>query len=426
MKLKLQNPQLKLGRNFNLFMKKLTIIFFGLAALFFSFQPSLAASEEKISVIVFEREECGHCQDEKAFLTELQKIRSDFIVDYHDIVKPEHRQHFDQIAVLEKLPKVTPITIINTTVLQGFDTAETTGKRIIQLLDQNSDKEKVNFEKFLAMGGSKGIAEKVKGGVCEEGSGECALPSSGEFLVNIPFYGALDLKPFSLPIISLILGFVDGFNPCAMWVLVTFLIVLMEIGDKRRMWQIAGLFILAETMMYYLILNVWFTTWDFIGLDQIVTPIIGVIAIGGGFFFLWEGFTSDGTCKVTSSEQKRKTHFRIKELVNRPLTWFTALGVISLAFSVNIIEFACSIGIPQAFTKIIELNHLSFWATQAQMAIYIFFYMIDDFVVFGLALWSFEHLHLAQKYSKYCNILGGVLMLILGYLLIFSPGALRF
>ena len=102
------------------------------------------------------------------------------------------------------------------------------------------------------------------------------------------------------------------------------------------------------------------------------------------------------------------------------------LGVLGLAFSVNIIEFACSIGIPQAFTKIIELNGLSWLQTQAMMAIYILFYMVDDIIVFGIALYSFERLGVTTKYVKASNLIGGMLMLILGALLIFNPEALVF
>lgn len=192
------------------------------------------------------------------------------------------------------------------------------------------------------------------------------------------------------------------------------------------MWIVAGLFILAETVMYYLILNIWFTTWDFIGLDRIVTPIVGLISIGGACFFLYEWYASDGTCKVVASGERMRISGRIKRLAVEPFTWLTAVGVIGLAFSVNIIEFACSIGIPQAFTKIIELNHLGFWQTQGLMFDYIFFYMIDDFLVFGLALWGFDKLYLTQKYSKWSNLIGGILMLLLGVLLIFSPQLLRF
>jgi uncharacterized membrane protein HdeD (DUF308 family) len=150
------------------------------------------------------------------------------------------------------------------------------------------------------------------------------------------------------------------------------------------------------------------------------------VAVGGGVFFLYEWYQSDGTCQVVDLQGRAKISGRIKKLASEPFTWLTAVGVIALAFSVNIIEFACSIGIPQAFTKIIELNKLNFWQTQGYMMDYIFFYMIDDFFVFGLALWGFDKLHLTQSYSKWSNLIGGVLMLILGYLLIFHPAALRF
>ena len=92
----------------------------------------------------------------------------------------------------------------------------------------------------------------------------------------------------------------------------------------------------------------------------------------------------------------------------------------------NIIEFACSVGIPQAYTKILELNNLSFLQTQWYTFLYIVFYMIDDIIVFGLALWGFNKLHATEKYSRASMLVGGVLMLILGALLILAPNLLTF
>jgi hypothetical protein len=380
---------------------------------------------QKIPLTIFERYDCAHCQDEKLFLNELSKTRSDFEIIDIDIYTKEGEAKFDQITKLEKLSKATPITLVGNTIIQGFATTDTTGKKIEELLNQSIGKKTLTFEEFLSAGGSGGNVEQVAGGTCDENSTECVIKED-QFLVKVPFYGMLDLKPYSLPAISSILGFIDGFNPCAMWVLVTFLILLIQVGDRKKMWQIAGLFVLAEAIMYYLILNVWFTTWDFIGLDNIVTPVIGLVAIGGGIFFLYEGFTSDGSCKITDLKQKQKTRERIKEIISRPMNLLTAVAIIGMALSVNIIEFACSIGIPQAFTKIIEINQLSWLKSQFYMFLYILFYMIDDFIVFGLALYSFDKLHLTTKYAKYSNLIGGILMVILGYLLIFRPEVLMF
>jgi hypothetical protein len=173
--------------------------------------------------------------------------------------------------------------------------------------------------------------------------------------------------------------------------------------------------------MYYLILNVWFTTWNFIGLDKIVTPIVATIAIGAGIYFMYEYFSVPaGVCNVTSLKQQQTTKKKIAEIISKPMNWVTALGIIGIAFSVNIIEFACSIGIPQTFTKILEMNNLSWAREQMMMLIYIFFYMVDDFLVFGIALYSFDKIGLTQKYSKICQLIGGILMIILGLILLFK------
>ena len=295
--------------------RTLTVVFFMLTTLFWApvITVNLAHAQGEVAleqvvpvdqtpVTVFVRDDCQHCQDEKTFFANLQTQRDDFKLIYIDIYSDAGRELFKQVAELEGLAQSTPITLLGNTVIQGFDKPETTGKRFIQLLDQSVGKETLTLEAYLARGGVEGGVETVAEGVCAPDAAECVIADSG-FLVSIPFFGEVDVKKYSLPVMSMILGFVDGFNPCAMWVLVTFLIVLLQVGNKRKMIEIAGLFIIAEAIMYYLILNVWFTAWDFIGLDQIVTPIIGLVAIGGAIFFLYEGFKNDGTCNVTNLKQ---------------------------------------------------------------------------------------------------------------------------
>ncbi len=397
------------------------LLLFGLASFF---APVVFAQSQDVTVEVFVRSDCIHCQAEKAFLADLSATRKDLTIVYHDVADPDGRELFDRVTAAAKLPKATPVTFVNGEIVQGFGTADTTGKYILGLIERAKGKPRMGVEEYLARGSASDDIRQDEG--CDESGSVPCEADSGEYLVNVPLIGAVDMKEFSIPAIAAVLGFVDGFNPCAMWVLVTFLLVLMQVGDRKKVWQIAGLFIAAETVMYYLILNVWYTAWDFIGLDRIITPLVGLVAIGAGIFFLYEGWKSNGTCQVTSSEQKRKTSLRISDIASRPFTIVSAIAVIGLALSVNVIEFACSIGIPQTFTKILDLNGLGFLGRQTMMAIYIAMYMIDDFIVFGLALWGAQYLNLTTKYSKWCNLVGGILMLFLGTLLIFAPEILRF
>lgn len=406
----------------NFFVTTITSVFLGIAVLF-GFSGVVHAADDKVLIEVLERNDCAHCQAEKAFLHDLQTKRSDIEVRFYDINQPDGKKLFDAVTKKAELSKSTPVTIIGTSVVQGFDAPENTGKMFEQTIERNRGQSDQGFEAFLRLEGN-GAAQK-SGATCE-GLGQCA--DTVPLLVTIPFMGTVDVAAYSLPALATTLGFLDGFNPCAMWVLVTFLIVLVQIGDRRKMWTVAGLFIAAESIMYYAILNVWFRTWDFIGLDRIVTPVIGIVAVGGGLFFLYEWYKSLGTemaCQIIDAEKRSKIVQKIKSFASGPFTLMSAVGIIGLALSVNIIEFACSIGYPQAFTKIIQMNDLGFWTTQFYMALYILFYMVDDFLVFGLALWGFNKIHMTQSYSKWSALIGGICMLFLGYLLIFAPEVLR-
>jgi cytochrome c biogenesis protein CcdA len=376
-----------------------------------------------VLVEVFERDDCGHCQALKAFLITLEEEGTPVEIVFYDVRTEDGNRLFARLTETASLPKATPLVLIGATLIQGFESPETTGERIRQTIGRIATAPRLGLEAYLAA--PTGAVERERGGLCDAERGVCAMPESEPLLVNLPLLGPTDVGRYSLPAMAAILGFVDGFNPCAMWVLVTFLVVLLQVGNRERMFLVAGLFVVAEAVMYYLILNVWFTAWDFIGLDRYVTPLVGLVAMGGGLFFLYEWRRSDGTCQVTNATERSSISARIKKLATEPFTWLSAGGVIMLALSVNVIEFACSIGIPQAFTKIIELNDLAWFETQSLMFLYILLYMVDDLLVFGLALWGAERLHLTTRYARWCNFLGGILMLLLGGLLVFAPDILR-
>jgi cytochrome c biogenesis protein CcdA len=318
---------------------------------------------------------------------------------------------------------VTPITVISEWVFVGFNGAETTGESIKMaiLAAKNSDISSVEEHIKLAP-----IQDVISGGGCTVLS--CKTEGSSGYLFKIPFAGVIDLKSFSLFSLSIVLGAIDGFNPCAMWVLITFLVILSQAGSRKKMIFLAGIFIVAETVMYNLILNVWYKTWDFIALDKYVTPLVGLLAISGGVFFLWRWYKNkDATliCDVTDIETQSKTINKFQAIVRQPITIASIFAILVIAFSVNIIEFACSVGIPQAYTKILELNMLSFWQQQWYIFVYTIGYTLDDFLVFGLAIWGYSKLQShGGKYAHNSLLIGGVLMLLLGVLLIIDPAML--
>ncbi len=388
-------------------------------------------SASTVKIEYFGRKDCKNCSNLEVFLKDISSKRKDIeYVEYKIDEKKEDKKFFDETTEKLKLVKGTPIIYVNEHIIQGFNTPDTTGEEIIKLIEEGKKKEKIpSLKEYLENGNYSSVSNN--GALCE-GEEICEIPGltqnkEREVIVNIPFINKrIDLTNYSLPLMSLILGTIDGFNPCAMWVLVLFLTALIAVGNKMKMFRVAGLFIFAEAIMYYMILNAWLYTWDFVGLDRWVTPVVGIVGVAGGIFFI-RNYIKKGdelSCEVTDFEKRAKISKKIRDIANKPFTFLTALGIIGLALSVNVIEFACSVGIPQTFTKILQINNISFLQRQLYTFIYILGYMIDDFIVFGLALLSVNKLQLTTKYSKWVNLFGGILMVILGLILIFKPSLL--
>ena len=423
-------------KDFNIGIEKsrffaLMIMLFGIFCISHIGYSAGNSQSKKVKIEYFGRKDCKNCANLEKFLKELSIKRDDFEYVEHKIDESkEEKAFFDETTSKLKLVKGTPIIYIDGHIIQGFNTADTTGKEIENLINSGKTKDKILTLKEYVESGQTGNVSS-NGAVCT-GDTVCEVPgltkgAENQVLVNIPIINkTVDLTNYSLLTMSIILGTIDGFNPCAMWVLALFLTALIAVGNKVKMFRVAGLFILAEAVMYFFILNAWIYAWDFVGLDKWVTPIVGIVGIIGGIFFIRNYLKKGDTleCEVTDFEQRAKISKKIKDIANKPFTLLTALAIIGLALSVNVIEFACSVGIPQTYTKILQINEVPFWTRQFYTFIYIIGYMIDDIIVFGFALMSVNKLQLTTKYSKWVNLFGGILMIILGLIMLIKPSLL--
>jgi glutaredoxin/uncharacterized protein (UPF0333 family) len=371
-----------------------------------------------VPLLLFGRDSCGYCKAQIEWLD-----TTDLPYVYYNVVDdPEAARLFDELTDKHSLTKVTPITVVGERVIVGFNGPDTTGKALREAYEAAQSSTIRNIEEHLE---SAPVQSGLAGAGCTDVS--CSAESAS-FVFDLPIVGIVDLETLSLFSLSALLGLIDGFNPCAMWVLVTFCVLLSQAGSRKKMIFLAGLFMLAEGIMYNLILNVWYQTWDWVALDQIVTPLVGFLALGGGAFFLWRWYKNRNAvlvCDVTDLETQGKIIARFKAIANQPITIVSIISIIAIAFSVNVIEFACSIGIPQAYTKILEMNMLTFIERQFYIMVYTLAYMFDDVIVFGLAIWGYSRLQsLGGKYANLSLLIGGVLMLALGVFLVLDPSAL--
>jgi glutaredoxin len=245
--------------------------------------------------------------------------------------------------------------------------------------------------------------------------------------ITLPFLGETNMANFSLPLLTIIVGVLDGFNPCAMWVLLFLISLLLGIKDRKRKWLLGIVFIIASASVYFIFMAAWLNLILFLGLVFWVKITIGFLAILGGGYSLKEFiFNKDSGCKVTGDEKRRRIFDRMRSAVQQNSLWLAMGGIIVLAFAVNLVELICSAGLPAIYTQVLAMNNLSNWQYYLYILTYIFFFMLDDLFIFFIAMITLEMTGITTKYARLSRLLGGIIMLIIGLLLIFKPEWLMF
>jgi ABC-type protease/lipase transport system fused ATPase/permease subunit len=149
--------------------------------------------------------------------------------------------------------------------------------------------------------------------------------------------------------------------------------------------------------------------------------------LGGGGYYLKEYFFNPhSTCKVTGTDKRRKVFEKIKKLTHEQNFWIAFFGIILLAAAVNLVELVCSAGLPAVYTQILTLNSLPTWQYYGYLLLYIFVFMLDDLLVFILAMTTLKMTGISDKYSRISHLIGGIAMVIIGLLLLFKPEWLMF
>ncbi|MGV8152281.1 MAG: hypothetical protein ACP5OG_04300 [Candidatus Nanoarchaeia archaeon] len=382
----------------------LFLLILGVVAFTLSSSPTQKnISNQTSEVHFFYLPTCPHCADQKPIYYEIKENRTDVAFYEHDASSKEGSQLFYQMATeagLDTSNLGVPTIFVGKNPLVGFHTKEQIISAIEECLNE------CKGEEFASQG-----QQQVDTGF-------------GDF--ELPLIGRTDLTKWSLPVLAIVLGLVDGFNPCAMWVLVYLISLLLGVNDKKKIWLIVGSFVFASGALYFLFMTAWINVFLWIGYINVLTILIGLVALGGGILNIKEYLTTKGnlTCKVEDEKSQEKTMKKIERIVSEPVSIAIIFSIIGLAFVVNSVEFMCSAAIPAVFTQVLALSGISTFQNYLYILIYVFFFMLDDLVIFGMAAFAVGS-SLGEKYAKYCKIIGGILLVILGAIMLFAPQLLR-
>ncbi len=350
-------------------------------------QPAPAASAPAAAALeVFVRDGCPYCADAKAFLDGVQAQQPELRIVYRPVDRdPVARDALSALSLEHGAwPPGVPAFHAAGQLIVGFESPETTGQELLRLLQT-------------------GTAVQQQA-------------------VDSALFGTLSAQRLGLPLFTLVLGLLDGFNPCAMWVLLFLLSMLVRQNDRRRMALIAGTFVCVSGAVYFAFMAAWLNVFLAVGLSQPVRLLLAGVALLIGafnvkdFFALGRGFSFG-----IPESAKPGLVARMHRLLQARAVAASLLGVAALAVVVNLVELLCTAGLPALYTAVLAQQQLGTAAHLAYLGLYIVGYVADDAVMVTLAVLALGSGKLTERAGRGLKLLSGVVMLALGVVLLLKP-----
>ncbi len=385
-----------------------------LCAVAATFDLALPAGASPPDIVMWGHPECRHCLAAHAYLDELRARRPDLVIVEHDVSADddalEDLRARTQKAGLDVVG--LPSFLVRGTFTMGFESAKVTGPEIEALL-------------------LPGERQPRHGQASLPGTEEAAVPdASGEPRpsddeVDVPWLGRLSAGRLGLPLFTVAIGLIDGFNPCAMWVLMFLLALLVNVKSRARMLAIAGTFVLVSGIAYYAFMAAWLNVFQLMGISRAVQIVLGSFALIVGAVNVKDFFAyGKGISFSIPESAKPGIYARVRAVVHAENLPAAMLGVTVLAVLVNVIELLCTAGLPALYTQVLVQQGVSTAARYAYLGLYNLAYMLDDSIMVGIAVVTLGRHKLQERAGRWLKLLSGLTIGVLGLLLILWPQAL--
>lgn len=361
----------------------LFVLFFSLAGFVFAEEGS---NQEEILIYFFTDPLCRDCKNAEEFIIEQKNDYPQLELIVYPITDTKK---LNEIAAKYEIEDyqvgMAPTIFINGTLLQ------------IGSFTSNSEKE--------IMGAIQGELVDV----------DCCIQ-------KIPFTNIeIDMANWSLPIITIALGSIDGFNICSIGALILVLSIVFVFDSKKKIFFYGGLFIFTAVLIYGLLVFIWGRLFEvLVGQLEILRIIIGLTALGGGIYFFKEFyrfFKYGPTCKASGSKIARKATFKLKQAFEEPdqKPYLLISSIIFFAIIITLVELPCSIGIPLAFAGILVEAGVSSTSYILYILLYLSFYMLIELIIFTGAVLTKKIWIADSKMITWVTFSGAIILFYLAF-----------
>ena len=343
----------------------------------------------KVYLYMFYAYDCPHCKKAHEFLEELKKQYPDLNVLQYEVKKnTDNLKSFELVAKNYNVPiQGVPAIFVGDKSFVGFD------------------------EK----GTCTAIIKEVRR---LKGLKDSCVTSD----VDVPMVGSINLNTISLPMFTVYVGLIDGLNPCSIWVLMFLLGLMVYTKDRKKIVSLGTTFVVASGVVYFLFMVAWFNIFLILGLSNIITIALGLVAVIMGFINMKElFFFKDGVSIMIPESAKPGLYKRAQAIMDQRSKLLAMLGTIMLAVFVKFIELGYTVGFPAIYTRVLSLKHLPPLQTYLYIAFYNVIYVAPLALIVILFAITLGHIKFTDRFGKIFKLISGVLMLALGIMLILFP-----
>jgi hypothetical protein len=321
--------------------------------------------------------------------------------DNQVIGEPENIRRYEQIAnEIGAGGSAVPAFMYCGQMISGFD------EEIARSLSQDL----VNCRDYVqAEGGIKGFSSTV------------VIPEES-LVLAVPLFGEVEVNLSSLGLITFMLASVDAFNPCAFFVLMLLLSMMLHSGSRKKMLIVGGVFLFFSGFMYFLFMSAWLNLFLVLGRLDLLTQIAALIAITIGVINIKDYFWfRKGVSIGISDSAKPGLYQRMRAMLKTDSLLTLLLATAGLAFFANLYEFFCTAGFPMLFTRILTLNEASGTQYYLYLLMYNMIYIMPLlFIVLVFAFTMGDH-RLQESQGRVLKLISGLMMFCLGGLLLIDP-----
>lgn len=394
------------------------------------------AGNVTIDLYFFWSETCPHCREAHPFIEDLPQRYSWLRLHSLELSRnPENVQQYMQMASsLGQEGGPVPAFFYCGNMSIGYDSAETTGQALENILVECRAYVENAVRESAAETGTEAASDPAEGDSSVESVEseppplvEAPAPQAGpeQAAVTLPLLGTLSAETVSLPALTVSIAALDAFNPCAFFVLLFLLSLLVHARSRPRMALIGGIFVFFSGLIYFVFMAAWLNVFLLIGELQIITILAGFIAVVAAAINIKDYFWYRRGVSLSIPERaKPGLYQRTRNLLHATSLPSLVAGTVVLAIAANTYELLCTSGFPMVYTRILTLENLPTSTFYAYLLLYNVVYVIPLSLIVLTFVVKFGTRKLTEDEGRVLKLVSGLMMLFLGGVLLIAPAAL--